>query len=651
MYPWRMQAAGVPFFTFPATPPSYIPANSYPYTFAPLPAAPFSISPIQPVPTTVHVPPYNGLSVVVPQVTTVDANAPAMPINGNQGNVVTQGYPVVTGTGSQPLEPDFQTVAVTIGDQEGQVVHVIQQPTMSRGNGRHQDHQLHSFHHHAAAAPPPALIPTDHTHLHHHTLPHLTTPLTTPLSTPSHGENSLYESRPNSLGLSEASPLTFHRLPPQQSVSSRQQQQLTAVVEPDMGGRGPFRQIGVPEPEWDEVPGPSGLNGAGTSPPDLDVSISSRDSTPESSSLFSHDEDSDSSHLPEISVSPHLFDDGMVGGASDHDDGSSADQTPHDVSTDDSETNSALHTLADAAAVLADSPDPTRDSAHTSMASVATATAPGPAQVVRVPVLINISDSESDSRPSPSSIIDLTHSPNTSSNRPSTTAIPVPPPTLAPVTTPYNYNMIVPGDGPGGNSAPPTQRHQVSSHSANSHTAQSGGIHGDGRISAVLVPVIHHHWNGHNEQGLHPIPPFVPGDQMGVVQAASVPIDNAPPHVLQPSAPNISTDILPPPQPGVDLPSVGYPVQHDYSNPVRTPLAGTWQQDMAQRGRHATMQPTAATLLYPASAGAPDNSSGMGSAAPGQQSGVGLTAAARGDFWNTVIVSVCVCVCVCVCKL
>ena len=41
--PWRMQAAGpgVPFFTIPATPPQFLSAHSYPYTFAPLPAAPF----------------------------------------------------------------------------------------------------------------------------------------------------------------------------------------------------------------------------------------------------------------------------------------------------------------------------------------------------------------------------------------------------------------------------------------------------------------------------------------------------------------------------------------------------------------------------------------------------------------------------------
>ena len=70
-YPWRVQTAGpsVPFFTIPSTPPQFLPAHSYPYTFAPMPAIaapPFSINPFQPVPA-VTVPSYAG--VTVPQVT------------------------------------------------------------------------------------------------------------------------------------------------------------------------------------------------------------------------------------------------------------------------------------------------------------------------------------------------------------------------------------------------------------------------------------------------------------------------------------------------------------------------------------------------------------------------------------------------------
>ena len=70
-YPWRVQTAGpsVPFFTIPSTPPQFLPAHTYPYTFAPMPAIaapPFSINPFQPVPA-VTVPSYAG--VTVPQVT------------------------------------------------------------------------------------------------------------------------------------------------------------------------------------------------------------------------------------------------------------------------------------------------------------------------------------------------------------------------------------------------------------------------------------------------------------------------------------------------------------------------------------------------------------------------------------------------------
>lgn len=69
-YPWRVQTGNVPFFTFPSTPPSFLPANHYPYTFAPAP--PFSINQIAQVPTTaVPVPSYAGIA--VPQATGVDS--------------------------------------------------------------------------------------------------------------------------------------------------------------------------------------------------------------------------------------------------------------------------------------------------------------------------------------------------------------------------------------------------------------------------------------------------------------------------------------------------------------------------------------------------------------------------------------------------
>ena len=77
-YPWRVQPAtpNVPFFTIPSTPPQFLPAHSYPYTFAPMPAIagpPFSINPaaagaIQHVPASIA---YAG--VAVPQVTGLHA--------------------------------------------------------------------------------------------------------------------------------------------------------------------------------------------------------------------------------------------------------------------------------------------------------------------------------------------------------------------------------------------------------------------------------------------------------------------------------------------------------------------------------------------------------------------------------------------------
>ena len=72
-FPWRMHAAnaGVPFFTIPATPPQFLPAHSYPYTFAPMPGAPFSISPLS---NPIAVPSYTTIPVPPPQMAPMDAN-------------------------------------------------------------------------------------------------------------------------------------------------------------------------------------------------------------------------------------------------------------------------------------------------------------------------------------------------------------------------------------------------------------------------------------------------------------------------------------------------------------------------------------------------------------------------------------------------
>ena len=85
-YSWRVQAGGpsVPFFTIPSTPPQFLPAHSYPYTFAPMPAIaapPFSINPIQPVPAPLTIPSYAGVS--VPQVSGLHAELVASSANNS----------------------------------------------------------------------------------------------------------------------------------------------------------------------------------------------------------------------------------------------------------------------------------------------------------------------------------------------------------------------------------------------------------------------------------------------------------------------------------------------------------------------------------------------------------------------------------------
>ena len=656
-YPWRMQATGVPFFTFPSTPPSYIPANSYPYTFAPLPAAPFSISPMQPVPSTVHMPSYNGLSVMVPQVTTVDANAVTLP--ANQGNIVTQGYPVAPPTAvagpSQPvLDRDLQAVAVTLsGEGNTQVLHLLQ----PRSNP-HPDHQMYrqsmtqaplSV---AAATAPPALILTE---------PQL--PPTTEQNTTGNNGPISFEflslpanERPtqpppqavqNTTGnvpfAFEVVPIpTEHQPPPppqQNNVTSFPYEVVTtqAVHRSDnhhfqntnssSGGTFSFNvrqaqqsqhmytshvqstldpQLSVVNLDddagviWGDIPGPSGLNQ--DQHPMESESSSSRDSTPDVPRfhMFSPDNDSESdvSATPDLSVSPTaIFDESTSLLSSDQDD-SSADDTPHDISTDSS-TASALHTLADAAAILADSSITPVSSAPTTRSTT------GPP--LRLPVLINISDSESDSRLSPSSIIDLTHSP-TASNRRDTSST---------LSDPYNYSVIVSAaDGTSRSTAPShsSSRRQSIAHQQESVTAP-GIRHSDSRISAVIVPVIHH-WNGGpDHQALRQIQPYVPSDQpMGVVQAAPVRpvgVEEAVARMVHSTASRTSEA---PVMAAVQLQQPGYSVQ-EYSNRTAPTAVASWPAELPTPGH-----PVQHALLYP----------------PTQQH---VSNTPHGDFWDTVIVS------------
>ena len=595
-YPWRMQPNGVPFFTFPSTPPSYIPANSYPYTFAPLPAAPFSISPMQPVPSTVHVPSYSGLSVMVPQVTTVDTGA--VPINANQSSVVTQGYAVAAPNAAGPSQP------VVDREMQAVAVHVLQPHTAPP----HHDHQLHQYQNIpqppglsvTPAAPPPALIATEHLPPPPPPPPQPAPPLPTqqPNNSNAPFAYEVITSQPLR-GSTEHMPTAVNSH--SQSFQPRRVQPIGSGLSPDLDEDVAESSSYTPLPVaalhdsgvmWADVPGPSGLNQVA---PSESHSDSSRDSTPEISSFpaFSPDNDSDSSdaaHTPDISVSPSaLFDEGNPLLSSDPEDSSSPTATLHDISTD-SATNSALHTLADAAAILADSPS----SADIAGSSASQSSA---GQPLRLPVLINISDSDSESHLSPSPVIDLTHSPNTTTTLPTSHRT-------------YNYGVIVSTpDDPASHGSNPTGSH------ATAHPPEpTPALHGDGRISAVFVPVIHR-WNGAAEhQGLRPIQHYVPaGEQVGVVQAAQMAVDEVT-HMVHPSV-SSETSLVAPMQ--LQQP---YPVQ-EY--PARAPAAiAPWPAELPAAG-HAVQ----GALLYP----------------PQQP----VNNPPHGDFWDTVIVSNHICTLLC----
>ena len=744
-YPWRMQATGVPFFTFPSTPPSYIPANSYPYTFAPLPAAPFSISPMQPVPTTVHMPSYNGLSVVVPPGSTVDTTT-VPPPHHHASRVVQHGFPVVPPAAaaavvpshSQPgLDREVQAVAVTLnGDVAAPILHVLQQ----RSGG--QDHQIRQYHHHhhhhqgvgavapmniATATAPPALIAT------HPPPPPPTSQANTAAAAsnvtpvvpfeflsagdiPSSGHHAqavhqnvagavsappppfafevvsipTRENRPlqnresvtptpfvfdafssHTVHMSESDRLhgtatgsNNHRsLFPVDAArhSSQQSSRSSHIQSTGIIGSYPRLLPGGGGAIWDEIPGPSGLN-RGQSFPE---SSSSRDSTPDVPSfpMFSPDDSSDDSDIsvtPDLlTVSPAaagLFDESVSGLSSSDQDDSSADDTPHDMSMDSSSsssTTSALHTLADAAAILADSPSTpvssssSSSSAAASGASISTESSSvgPPPPPLRLPVLINISDSESDSRLSPSAIIDLTNSPTSSARHSARHSATAPP--LSRGGDPFNnYGVIVSstngarhGGGGGGVGGVPSQPlpATLSRQQQESATIPPPPVqHSDGHISAVLVPVIHH-WNGpaehHHPAALHPIQPYIPTDPAIVHQAAAaaaaaaqVGVEEAvvARRIVHPAAAAASrVSEAPLVVAAVQLQQPpGYPVQ-EYPNrvgpalPPPTAALASWPAEIPPPGH-----PVQHALLY---------------TTPHQQQAVSNQP--RGDFWDTVIVS------------
>jgi len=401
-FPWRVQAAGVPFFTFPSTPPQFLPANSYPYTFAPVPAAPFSISPMQ------HVP-----GIAVPQVAgDPTATPPGPPF------AVAAAVPAPVGEGDQ-LPTVAMTIAGTItahpdvsGNPLPLNVNVIQQPSSGRMglNSATIHGQLQASHHHVQPAivqsrnsgrlhpsqvvaadqeegrffgpvtrqvvppPPPPPLP-------HH--PHIMSQ-SIPLSSTSSVENSPSTDSPPS----SSSPFP-----------STQRRDLGSV--------------------WDDSPGPSHRSNLYLRPPS-DSSDSEEDSSPLQTQLGSLSplrslspltSDSDTPNTPLLD-SPTPF--GQSSGNSPESSSTlSSDQEGVSMNHSDNESvgNSALHTLANAAAILADSPTPL-DSGEPQPSTPQRPDASSHGEPLRLPVLINISDSDSESQiATPPSVIDLTSSP------------------------------------------------------------------------------------------------------------------------------------------------------------------------------------------------------------------------------------------------
>ena len=179
-YPWRVRHDNVPFFTFPSTPPSFLPSSQYPYTFAP----PISINQIPPVPN--QVPPYPGIPIST--VTGVDSVVP-----GAVGGTFPMAAltPLTEVPGEQLHNVPSGTVGVTIGSgghpvpQQTVVIQrpIIQQPPQEVGL---QNHDMAMFH---AVSHPPSHPPPSHPHHshHHHIHPghtHFTTSQIPPLITP-----------------------------------------------------------------------------------------------------------------------------------------------------------------------------------------------------------------------------------------------------------------------------------------------------------------------------------------------------------------------------------------------------------------------------------------------------------------------------------
>ena len=412
-----MQAAGVPFFTFPSTPPQFLPSNSYPYTFAPLPAAPFSINPMQPVPG-IAVPQVPGdLAAGAPPSFAVATAIPAPVGEGDQLPAV-----AVTIAGAIAAHPD----AHVSGNPLSLNMNVIQQSTPGRIGPDPAIHgQFQGGRHHI----PPALIQARRSRrtypnlamaadqeenrytgpVSRHTVP---PPFTADAHTLlDHTRGAEVHIVPRSVPLSSTSstenPPIADSLPSSSNFLSSQRSEVTNV--------------------WDDSPGPSHPPNAAVfyhRTPSDSGSDSEEDSSPLQVQLGSFSplsglspltSDSDTPSTPLLD-SPTLFQQ-TSNSSPESNSALSSDQEGVSPSQSDNESvgNLALHTLANAAAILSDT--------HTPLDS----SEPGPSTPyrpnrfpqsgpLRLPVLINISDSDGESQiATPPSVIDLTHSPHSTS--------------------------------------------------------------------------------------------------------------------------------------------------------------------------------------------------------------------------------------------
>ena len=500
-YQWRMQTGNVPFFTFPSTPPSYIPANSYPYTFAPLPAPPFSISPIQPggATATVAVPSYTGIA--VPQATAVEPivtlnSAPALAAGVVHAAQAPTYHPVAAAAISSlnDLGEPAQLQSVTLASHHhhhhtnpgaatavavginGATVNVIQQPVIhaapvphegsNTASGivvptvsaspaaaihaptghdlavihtlgpTHQHFQTNSSLHtagpaiqhmaHAPAALIHTAIPTGNEEVsslghHHHRAPHV----------------HLVRSSLASVGVRSTPPMMGGALPPSavdsrgglQPSTSRRRNNSIFVTSNQSSRSSPYSSLPISSsrtrtdspPTTSQFPLTPRVARA-PSPSSGDESDTSLTSSPGEnfSSMFypvpSYSpltSDSDGLESPDhLSESPNPF-----SGRDSTDILSDGSNNASEQSDSDGEVpsdSSALHTLANAAVILAaDAPNDNMDTSPSQPGQSRS----NDGEPLRLPVLINISSSDSDvsGAATPTSVIDLTSSPTTSS--------------------------------------------------------------------------------------------------------------------------------------------------------------------------------------------------------------------------------------------